>query len=161
VNKGGSDHSNHAFINGTNFAGITSAEMKQVSTVNGSVTIVQYANKFFATPNFASAMQAATGSGFPNPNRALPPPPGLGRNAFVGPSYRGFDFSLAKGFGFPNTKYLGESPRLEIRADAFNLFNILNLNPTSVSNNVASGNFGSDQTALGGRTITIQARFSF
>ncbi len=161
VNKGGSDHSNHAFINGTNFAGITSAELKQVSTVNGSPTIVQYANKFFATPNFASAMQAATGSGFPNPNRALPPPPGLGRNAFVGPSYRGFDFSLAKGFGFPNTKFLGESPRLEIRADAFNLFNILNLNPTSVSNNVASGNFGSDTTALGGRTITIQARFSF
>lgn len=166
---GGHDHSNSAFINGTNFPNNTvGAAVKQ--TINGSAnTTVQQSTTYFATPNFANAMQAASGNGFPNPNRALPPAPGLDRNAFVGPSYRDIDASLTKGFGLPNTRLLGENARLEIRADAFNLFNILNLNPSSVTSNVASvGNpqsggspFGVDNTALGGRTISFQARFSF
>jgi len=159
---GGHDRSNGAFINGTNFAGITSTQQSQTATINGTPnTTVQYSNKFFATSNFANAMQAATGNGFPSPNKALPPPPGLGRNAFVGPNYRGFDASLTKAFGLPNTRLLGENANLEIRADAFNLFNILNLDPLQVRNNVNQPNFGQDQIALGGRTITLQARFSF
>jgi hypothetical protein len=69
--------------------------------------------------------------------------------------------SLAKGFGLPNTRLLGENANLEIRMDAFNIFNILNLNPSNVGNNVSGTNFGVDQVALGGRTISFQARFSF
>jgi hypothetical protein len=166
--KGGSDHSNHAFINGTNYAGITSATLTQTATVNGSVTVVQYSNKYFATGNFRNAMQAASGTGFPSPNIALPGAPGIGRNAFVGPSYHNFDLSITKAFGIPNTRLLGENARFEIRADMFNLFNLLNLNPTSVTNNIAASSggavpnyFGADQTALGGRTISFQMRFSF
>ena len=107
-------------------------------------------------------MQAASGNGATlSPNVSLPPVPGLLRNAFVGPNYRDFDFSIAKGFGLPNTRLLGEGARFEIRADMFNVFNILSLNPASVSNNVVAGNFGTDQQALGGRTITFQGRFSF
>jgi len=160
--KGGSDHSNHAFINGTNYAGITSAVLTQTATVNGNAnTVIQYSNKYFATANFRNAMQAASGTGFPSPNIALPGTPGLDRNAFVGPSYHGFDLSVTKAFGLPTTRLLGENARFEVRADMFNLFNILNLNPSNVTNNITSASFGSDIVALGGRTISFQMRFSF
>jgi hypothetical protein len=69
--------------------------------------------------------------------------------------------TLTKGFGLPNNRVTGENGRIEIRADAFNLFNIQNLNPANVTNDVTSAYFGRDNTALGGRTITMQARFSF
>jgi hypothetical protein len=45
----------------------------------------------------------------------------LGRNTFTGPGFWNIDLSLAKSFS------LGESPRLQFRADAFNLFNHANL----------------------------------
>jgi TonB dependent receptor len=159
---GAHDHSNHAFINGTNFPNITANQTSSTATINGNTnTVVQYANTFFATSNFANAMQATNGTGFPAGNVALPPIPGLRRNAFVGPNYRNIDMTLAKAFGLPNTRLLGENARIEIRADAFNLFNILNLDPMQVRNTVNQPNFGTDQIALGGRTITLQARFSF
>ena len=157
---GGTDHSNKAFINATNFAGITTSANPVSGNVNGGTTTVQYSNKYFSTPNLANAMQMKTAS-FTTGNVALPPVPGLGRNAFVGPRYRGFDASLAKGFGLPKLPILGENAKFEIRADAFNLFNVLSLDPGSVSSNVDASNFGQDTQALGGRTITIQGRFSF
>jgi len=159
---GNNDHSNGAFINNTNFPGTTTNVQQTTATINGSAgTTVAYSNKYFAVPNFASAIQAASGTGFPNGNVALPPRPGLGRNAFVGPNYHDFDASLAKSFGIPSTRLLGEHANFEVRADIFNVFNLLNLNPASVTNNVSSGNFGQDQQALGGRTISFQGRFSF
>jgi hypothetical protein len=111
-------------------------------------------------PNFEAAI-TNTGGGFPNPNAALPPAPGSDRNSFTGPGYRDIDASLTKGFGLPNTRILGENAKIELRADFFNLFNLLNLNPQSVSNNVNSTNFGQDTSAIGSRTISFQARFSF
>jgi outer membrane receptor protein involved in Fe transport len=49
----------------------------------------------------------------------------LGRNAFVGPDFKNFDFSLAK-----DTK-LNERLNMQLRADVFNLFNHPNFsNPT-------------------------------
>lgn len=159
---GGTDHSNKAFETASNFAGITSTQTTQTATVNGNTgTTVAYANKFFNVPNFASAMQAANGTGFPAANVALPPPPGLDRNSFVGPGYRDIDASLSKAFGLPNTRLLGESAKFEVRADVFNLFNLLNLNPGSVANNITSGNFGQDTSPLGSRTVSFQGRFSF
>lgn len=158
---GGKDHSNKAFINATNFAGLTANQTRTTATVNGATnTTVAYDNKYFFVPNFAPSI-TQTGTGFPNPNTALPPRPGLGRNAFVGPTYRDVDASLTKAFGLPKLPVLGENARFELRADAFNLFNILNLDPGSVNGNVDSGSFGQDTNALGGRTVTIQARFSF
>ncbi len=41
----------------------------------------------------------------------------LGRNAFVGPHYRNFDFSIVK------NNNLGERVKMQIRVDVFNLFN--------------------------------------
>ena len=159
---GGHDHSNHAFINGTNFPNITANQTTSTATINGSAnTTVRYANTFFATPNFANAMQATNGTGFPAPNVSLPPLPGLLRNAFVGPGYRDFDLTLAKAFGLPNTRLLGENANFEIRMDATNIFNLLSLNPSDVGSNVSGSNFGVDQTAFGGRTIVFQGRFSF
>lgn len=160
---GKGSHSNDAFINHSNFfQGTTVTGVSQTTqTINGTNTRVAYANTFFAVPNFAPSVTPASGTGFPNPNQALPPRPGADRNSFTGPSYHDVDASLAKNFSFGKIPLLGEGAGLEIRADAFNLFNILNLNPASVTNDVTAATFGQDRTALGGRTIQLQARFSF
>jgi hypothetical protein len=159
---GGSDHSNKAFINASNyFAGSTVTAVAPTATVNGSSQTVAYSNKYFAVPNFTPAIQWTNSTGFPAPNVALPGRPGLDRNAFVGPGYRDVDMTLSKGFGLPNNRITGENARLEIRADAFNLFNLQNLGPTNVTNDITSSFFGRDQVATGGRTITLQGRLSF
>jgi len=41
------------------------------------------------------------------------------------------------------------------------LFNNLNFNPTSISNNIANSNFGVATSALAARVVTLGARFSF
>jgi hypothetical protein len=56
---------------------------------------------------------------------------------------------------------LGESSRIEFRLDAYNVFNSLNFNPFSISNNIANANFGEATGALAGRVVTMGARFSF
>jgi hypothetical protein len=159
---GGTDHSNKAFENGTNFAGILTGQQQTTKTVNGSTgTVVAYSNKYFNVPNFANAITATNNVGFPAGNVALPPSPGLDRNAFTGPGYRDVDASLTKAFGIPNNRLTGENAKFEIRADIFNLFNLLNLNPQSVATNITGSNFGQDTSAIGSRTITFQGRFSF
>jgi hypothetical protein len=157
----GNDHSTKAFINGTNFAGLTTNQVNTAGTVNGNARTVAYNNKYFAVQNFASAITYSAAGGFPAPNSALPPLPGSDRNSFTGPGYQDVDASLSKAFGLPSNRFLGESAKFEIRVDTFNLFNILNLNPQSVANNVNAANFGQDTSPLGGRTIAFQGRFSF
>lgn len=109
---------------------------------------------YFATPTYT----AYRGTAFGN---ALPQSPGVQRNSLNGPGYRDVDLTLSKGFGFPNNRVLGESARLELRLDAYNVFNNLNFNPTSISNNIANSNFGEATAALGARVVTVGARFSF
>jgi hypothetical protein len=58
-------------------------------------------------------------------------------------------------------RVLGENAKFEIKANAFNIFNLLNLNPSSLNTNIANPLLGQAQSALGSRTIDIQARFSF
>lgn len=48
----------------------------------------------------------------------------LGRNAFASPGFYNVDFSLARSFAL---RWLGESGRLQVRADVFNLLNHANL----------------------------------
>lgn len=148
---GGSNHSNSAFYNATNFAGNTSTGGK----VGNS-----YSSKFFMVPNYTPQI-TYTGSGVVQPTQALPYHPGLDRNAFTGPSYHDVDLTLSKGFGLPSNRVTGEDARFEIRADAFNIFSLLNLNPTGVNNDVTSQFFGRDTGAMGGRVITLTGRFSF
>jgi hypothetical protein len=85
-------------------------------------------------------------------------PPGVGRNSFRGPKYRDVDLSLGKKFFF------GEGSALEIKANFFNAFNILNLQNfgfASPSTTITDPNFGRAQAALSGRVIEFQGRFSF
>ena len=42
-----------------------------------------------------------------------------------------------------------------------NVFNITNLNPSSISTNIQATNLGQAQSALGARVIDFQARFNF
>jgi hypothetical protein len=160
---GGTSTSNKAFETGSNFPGYaaiaTAANAAAPrATVNGSAnTIVAYSDQYFNVPNFQAAMTGA----FPGVNAALPPPPGAERNSFRGPDYEDVDASLSKAFGLPKMKFLGNGANLEIRADALNLFNRTNLNPTSISTNINATNFGQDQSILGSRTVSFQARFSF
>ena len=106
------------------------------------------------------------------PATAPPPTPGIHRNSLNGPHYNDLDASLTKAFGFPNMRVLGESTKLEFRVDTYNLFNKLNINTSSIDNTVGSVNpdgsvqsvnsdFGVARTALGGRIVQLQTRFSF
>jgi len=68
---------------------------------------------------------------------------------------------LVKVFGLPKAPVLGESAKIELRLDAYNVFNNLNLNPNDISNNIGSTNFGTITGALAARVVTLGARFSF
>jgi hypothetical protein len=58
-------------------------------------------------------------------------------------------------------RVLGENAKVEVRMDAYNVFNNLNFNPNQISNNIGAGNFGTLTGALSGRVVTLGARFSF
>jgi hypothetical protein len=133
----GSSTSNSQFRTGSNFPGVASA---------GN------ALAYFAPP----AYTPYTGS-----NSGTVLPQFAHRNQFTGPGYRDVDATLAKSFGLPNNKVLGESAKLELRMDVFNLFNTLNFNPTSVQANIDLSNFGQATSALAGRVLSLTARFSF
>jgi hypothetical protein len=155
---GGNSTSNKAFEQGSNFADILTSQSTTTATINGTAgTTVAYSNKYFSVPNFGAAMTGA----FPNPNAALPPPPGIGRNTFNGPGYKDVDASLSKAFGLPENRVWGKAAALEVRADAFNLFNITNLNPSNIATSITATNFGQDTTPLGSRTISFEAHFRF
>ncbi len=91
-------------------------------------------------------------------------PPGIGRNVFRGPRYFSTDLSLVKQTRL-SSFHLGEAANLELRANLYNAFNKLNLSPfrffspgTFADNNTF---FGRADTALAGRVVELQARFSF
>jgi hypothetical protein len=114
---------------------------------------------------------------FPNPSASfpgasvIPPPTGtLGpgcrcRNIFAGPGYTSADMAFSKDFMLPHAAFLGDGSKLGIRADFFNMFNILNLTPlipaTAQTDIVNSGQFGHTSDGLAGRVIQFQARLSF
>ena len=90
-------------------------------------------------------------------------PPGVGRNAFRGPKYFNVDLSLAKRFGL-SALGIGEESSLELRVNAFNVFNSLNLTPFNFAEGnlfYTSGNFGQATSGLAGRVVELQARFRF
>ena len=127
---------------------------------------------------------------FPNPSTdyftlqttgTTPDFPGIGRNSFRGPRFSQFDMSLAKSFGLPSMRFVGEGAAIELRMNAFNVFNKLNLAPFtfgSASTLISSGqncsgsvctpipnpNFGLasfTNGGLAGRTLELQARLTF
>jgi Carboxypeptidase regulatory-like domain/TonB dependent receptor len=89
-------------------------------------------------------------------------PPGIGRNVFRGPRYFDVDMSVAKRFGLPG--FLGESSNFELKANFFNVFNILNLQPFNFNDAgtiITDPNFGRSPGALSGRVVEIQGRITF
>jgi hypothetical protein len=132
--KPGTDTSNDQFKTGSNYP-------------NGG-------SAYFAVPTYTPY----SGSNYGN---SLPQAPGVHRNSLNGPGFKDLDLMLAKGFGLPNMPVLGENAQIEFRVDAYNVFNNLNFDPTSISANIANANFGQATSALGGRVVTLGARFSF
>lgn len=118
---------------------------------------------YFTIPTYTPATSPLP-VGFPAPEA-----PGVARNSLTGSRYRDVDASLSKAFGLPKVKGLGEDAKFELRVDAYNVFNNLNFT-SSISNSIvqvvngveqSNPQFGQAQTALGARTLDIQARFSF
>jgi len=94
-----------------------------------------------------------------------PGPPGIGRNSFRGPRYFSVDLSLVKQTGLPKFLRLREGANLDLRANLFNAFNKLNLEPfrfsspgTFIENDLF---FGRSTRGLAGRVVELQARLSF
>jgi hypothetical protein len=146
---GGHSTSNNAFKTGSNF---TNPGTAQTGTNNN-----MFVNNYFLVPDYSDAITDNAGQSTNN----YIPPPGLDRNSFPGPGYRNVDLTAAKAFGLPNLKVIGESARFEIKCNVFNIFNLLNIKPNSLSTNVGNPGLGQAQQALGSRTIDLQARFSF
>jgi len=82
------------------------------------------------------------------------------RNIFTGPGYTSVDMTLGKDFALPK-----EGAKLAIRANFFNVFNILNLSPLipaqAPTDIINTGQFGHSPDGLAGRVIEFQARLSF
>ena len=148
----GSSQSNDVFKTGNGVGG---------STYNKNYPLGALA--YFTIPTYTPATSPLP-AGFPAPEA-----PGVARNSLTGARYRDIDASLSKAFGLPKVKGLGEDAKFEIRVDAYNLFNNLNFSSSinnsivQVVNGVEQSNpqFGQAQTALGARTLDLQARFSF
>ena len=75
------------------------------------------------------------------------------------------DLNLAKRFGLPSTRLLGENANLEFRANFFNAFNTLNLAPipnfSSNDDLTNTFSFGRVPGGLAGRVIELQTKFTF
>jgi hypothetical protein len=137
---------------------------------------------FIATGQGGNFPNGAT-SYFTPPDLTSPftqtPPPGVPRDFFRGPRYSSIDMTLGKAFGLPRLPILGENAKIDFRANFYNIFNQLNFTPLndqtigtiqltpngtggftqSVINSNAT--FGQGSSALGGRIIEAQVRFSF
>ncbi len=145
----GKSSSNAAFKTGSNFLNPGNA--------NTGVNNDAFLNNYFEIPNYADAITDNPGQSTTN----FIPPPGIDRNVFSGPGYRDADITIAKAFGLPSMRVLGEHANIEIKANMFNAFNLLNIDPTQLSTNIQNSNLGQGAAALGSRTIDLQARFSF
>ena len=82
-----------------------------------------------AAVNAAAGTAVAGGTQLLNRTAFASPPTGRlgnsGRNAFRGPGFYNLDLSLGRTFSL---RWLGESGRITLRADAFNFLNHANLN---------------------------------
>lgn len=131
-----------------------------------------YGNDRFQQPNgnFPNGSLSYFVPAAANTGTEIPAPPQVGRNSFRGPRFFNVDMTLTKEFGLPKMAVLGEDAKLELRANFFNIFNKLNLQPftwnspsTTVSYDGVTDNpnFGQAGGALAGRVIEFQARFAF
>jgi hypothetical protein len=147
----GKSTSNTAFKTGSNFPNYDPTTA-QTGTNNNI-----FLNSYFEIPDYSAAITDNPGQATNN----YIPAPGLIRNSFAGPGYRNVDITLAKAFGLPKMRVLGEGAKFEIKANMFNALNLLNITPNSLSTNIGNPGLGQAQSALGSRTVDFQGRFSF
>jgi hypothetical protein len=115
-------------------------------------------NAFITGSNFPGGGAAFFSTAAPNGFQL----PGIGRNSFRGPRYFDIDMAVSKKFGL--SSLLGEGRFFEIKANFFNVFNLLNLQPfnfNSPSTQVQNALFGRAERGLAGRVIEVQGRFQF
>ena len=143
----GNSTSNNAFKTGSNFP-------IQPPTTEPSTSFL---DTYFKVPDYSAAVTDLPGQA----TNVYIPAPGIDRNSFPGPGYRDVDFTFSKAFGLPNMKVLGENAKIEFKANMFNAFNILNIDPSRLNTNIGNQLLGQSQAALGSRSVDIQARFSF
>ncbi len=151
------NYNGKALRNTNNSAFKTGSNFPNPGTANTGTNNDQFINNYFEVPNYANAIAD-------NPGQiagAFIPAPGSGRNQFPGPGYRDVDLNIAKSFGLPRIPVLGENANFEIKANMLNAFNLLNINPSSLSTNIGNANLGQASSALGSRIIDFQIRFSF
>jgi hypothetical protein len=91
---------------------------------------------------------------------------GIGRNRFRGPAYHQIDMTLGKHTMLPGFLHLGDAAALDLRANFFNIFNMLNLPPfqtggQSNTDFTNGGDFGRATQGLAGRVMEVQVRLSF
>jgi hypothetical protein len=70
--------------------------------------------------------------------------------------------TLGKKFGLQ--RFMGEGKYFEVKANFFNIFNLLNLQPfnfNSPSTQVQNALFGRAERGLAGRVVEIQGRLNF
>jgi hypothetical protein len=143
---------------------------KDISTRGPNLNPTRPVAYFGGAGNDTSNNAFITGSNFPGGGAAFfstAAPvgfqlPGIGRNSFRGPRYFDVDMTVAKRFGLSHL--LGEGRFLEVKANFFNVFNLLNLQPfnfNSPSTQITNALFGRAERGLAGRVIEFQGRFQF
>jgi hypothetical protein len=155
-------NSNYCTVRPAAFLGGAGSDMSNAGFETGSNNFTGPATNFFAPPDLTAG--------------GIPPAPGVARNSFRGPRYSQVDATFGKAFGLPRLPVLGENAKLDFRANFYNLFNQLNLVPLGAqqigniqldlvkhTQSVSPGNtaFAIANSALAGRIIEMQARFSF
>jgi len=140
----------------TNLGGAGTSTSNDAFKTVASSNFPKGGTAYFSAPPSSYTAFGGTASG-----TGLPTAPAVHRNSLNMPGYKALDLTVAKGFGLPKVPVLGENAKIELRVDAYNLFNNLNLDPNRISNNVGSSNFGTISAGLGGRVVTLGARFSF
>jgi hypothetical protein len=89
--------------------------------------------------------------------------PAIGRNSFRGPGFKSVDMSIQKNFRL-DTAGLPEGSLIQLRMNAYNVFNILNLSPFNFGDsntNYLDPTFGRAISATSGRVLELEARFQF
>jgi hypothetical protein len=153
----GKSTSNAAFETGSNFPN----QAADLLAANTGFDNDQFTDGYFEVPNYAAAITDGNADFPATSSTTFIPPPGIGKNSFPGPHYRDVDITIAKKFGLPNMRVLGDNANLEFKADLLNVFNITNIEPSSISTNIQAPNLGQASGALGSRIVDFQARFSF
>ena len=100
---------------------------------------------------------ALNASDFPAPGVSTPRPGTLTRDRFRGPGYANIDVSLMKDFAIA---FAGkERGRIQLRGEAFNVFNRVNL--SAVERRINNARFGFATSAAQNRVLQLAVRYTF